>query len=467
MNKTIVSCIIVCLLSTTSIAIVNSVNCRPYIYVDDDNIQGPWYGTLEHPYRFIQDGIDNASSGDTIFVFSGIYYECLEIGKSINLIGENKDSAIITEGVEISFIDHVKVSGFKIKGTFLVNEVSDVAITKNIITDISNDESFVYGIKLNGYNNTIADNTITNIESLTTRGHVTGINLKGSYNTVTANTITDLNDEAYGLYVSGSYNAVTDNTITDLNEKSIGIYIGWSSNSTIIGNTITNIVGIGVWIKGSHHSTIKDNIITNIADDFFAVGINVFLSSHDIIEGNIIANVNGGSFSVGVALDASSNITITGNDINKVQSIFNGYGIYLMDSTCNFITHNNFIDNSECAGFLFTHYLEEEESFNGGEIPDSFDETKINSTNWDQNYWNRPKLLPKTILGKLEVYSYDGALLGVIILYNYDLNPLSKISVVSQTAPSIQQSISQQPVISYISQTLQVIGIIGTVTTSR
>ena len=31
------------------------------IYVDDDNTDGPWDGTQEHPYQFIQDGVDNAS----------------------------------------------------------------------------------------------------------------------------------------------------------------------------------------------------------------------------------------------------------------------------------------------------------------------------------------------------------------------------------------------------------------------
>ena len=45
------------------------------IYVDDDNTAGPWDGTLEHPFQKIQDGIDNTSDGDTIFVYSGTYYE--------------------------------------------------------------------------------------------------------------------------------------------------------------------------------------------------------------------------------------------------------------------------------------------------------------------------------------------------------------------------------------------------------
>ena len=43
------------------------------IYVDCKNNEGPWDGTLEHPYRWIWQGIDAANSGDTVFVFFGVY----------------------------------------------------------------------------------------------------------------------------------------------------------------------------------------------------------------------------------------------------------------------------------------------------------------------------------------------------------------------------------------------------------
>lgn len=66
----------------------------------------------------IQDAIDNATDGDTVFVFSGAYYENLIIDKSINLTGENRDSTFIDGGesgdaVYIT-VDGVSVSGFNI-----------------------------------------------------------------------------------------------------------------------------------------------------------------------------------------------------------------------------------------------------------------------------------------------------------------------------------------------------------------
>ena len=67
--------------------IVVSEETSNTFYVDDD-------GTVE--YTSIQDAIDNASDGDTIFVYNGIYEEeSFSINKSINLIGEDKENTII------------------------------------------------------------------------------------------------------------------------------------------------------------------------------------------------------------------------------------------------------------------------------------------------------------------------------------------------------------------------------------
>ncbi|RLF45340.1 MAG: hypothetical protein DRN29_06910, partial [Thermoplasmata archaeon] len=48
-------------------------------------------------YSRIQDAIDDANDGDTIFVYSNSspYYEHIIINKSINLVGENKNTTII------------------------------------------------------------------------------------------------------------------------------------------------------------------------------------------------------------------------------------------------------------------------------------------------------------------------------------------------------------------------------------
>ncbi|MCD6410942.1 MAG: hypothetical protein J7L20_00735 [Thermoplasmata archaeon] len=69
----------------------------------DENVRRTLYvgGSGPGNYSKIQDAIDNASDGDTVFVYEGIYYENIVINRSINLIGENAKTTII-DGMEKS-----------------------------------------------------------------------------------------------------------------------------------------------------------------------------------------------------------------------------------------------------------------------------------------------------------------------------------------------------------------------------
>lgn len=106
------------------------------IYVDDD-------GTAD--YTRIQDAIDNADNGDTIYVYEGIYNESMiVINITINLIGEDRSNTIINVNQESDGIyirsNYVNISGFKIinalrMGINLDSNTSDnVNISNNIFT---------------------------------------------------------------------------------------------------------------------------------------------------------------------------------------------------------------------------------------------------------------------------------------------------------------------------------------------
>ena len=162
------------------------------IYVDDDNTAGPWNGTMEHPYQYIQDGIDVADSIDTVFVFNGTYYENIVIDRSIDLVGKDKYSTIIDGGRKDDVVDiitdSVCVSGFTIQnGSLFWYATAGVRIKDSAFNIIEN--------------NIVQDND----EGVWTKG--------GKNNTISNNVIKKNLKSA--LWIDGKNNVIDNNTIAD------------------------------------------------------------------------------------------------------------------------------------------------------------------------------------------------------------------------------------------------------------
>ena len=74
-------------------------------------------------FSSIQDAVDAASAGDTVYVYSGIYYENVNIWKSISLIGQDKYFTVIV-GEDTTFptiqtqgyTSGIIIKGFSVKG---------------------------------------------------------------------------------------------------------------------------------------------------------------------------------------------------------------------------------------------------------------------------------------------------------------------------------------------------------------
>ncbi|MCZ2855639.1 MAG: PKD domain-containing protein [Candidatus Bathyarchaeota archaeon] len=86
------------------------------IYVDADNVTGPWDGSHDYPYQNLTSGLAHASNGDTVVVLGGTYSENVVVNKSVTLTGESKpviDGMSGLYGLNIT-VNNVTVQGFNI-----------------------------------------------------------------------------------------------------------------------------------------------------------------------------------------------------------------------------------------------------------------------------------------------------------------------------------------------------------------
>lgn len=203
------------------------------IYVDDD-------GGAD--YTKIQDAIDAADEGDTIYVYSGTYYENLIVYKRISLVGQDKNSTIIEGGknnhaIQI-FANWTNISGLMIK-TFY-NRCVGILVTSD-------------------HNNIIGNIIKSNLEDIV---------LLGSFCTVSRNVI---KDSVSGIeLICSSYNKISENVFNnhDINTLSLNRYC---RHNRIIKNEIddSSIAGLILWL--SSFNTIEKN-------NFFNCNINIFSS---------------------------------------------------------------------------------------------------------------------------------------------------------------------------------------------
>jgi len=229
-------------------------------------------------YSKIQDAIDNASDGDTIFVYSGIYYENIIVDKLLDIKGENKETTII-DGSKIDDIIRILTDEVTLTGFTLQNGGS----------------SHVYaGIDILSNTNYISNNTISS--------NGVGIDLSNTeYNIIENNTIIDSSKN--GMVLVNTNRSIIRNNSFFKNWGS-SIEIVYSNNNNIIGNYF--LFGYGISIYDSNSNLIKYNkfeatwshgieIISNnniiVNNDFFHSGMYLrgeFYSN--IINDNIVNN---------------------------------------------------------------------------------------------------------------------------------------------------------------------------------
>jgi len=325
------------------------------VYVDDS-------GGAD--YTRIQDAIDNASADDTIYVFSGIYYENVNINKyGINLIGEEKnttiiDSALTGNGIEINE-NHILVSSFTIRnaGNYGVNfnNGRDWNTLKNcIIHDSLSDGIYLRGDKLDTIHNTIEnciifDNGGCGVEfSLANHG---GSSIQ--YNRIINSTIYS-NDDC-GIRISGggsrNMNHITISGCICYDNLNCGIYIvsGDFSNSIIVNTVCYNNSQDGLYMESVEHNTVSNFVSYNNSD----CGLEIrYSNNQNFIDCSLYNNDNYGlwyftlnNFEIrnsiiqnnkdGVLVDTSYN-----GDIFNCSTNVNNWSGIILDSSYDIIVEN-------------------------------------------------------------------------------------------------------------------------------
>jgi len=199
--------------------------------------RGQWLyvgGSGPGNYTRIQDAIDNATDGDTVFVYTGTYTENLVINKSIVVCGQETETTVILggNGSEIVRINqsNVELNGFTIQSSHETNEIG-IMILECIASHVHRNtvKSCYYGILVaESESLTISNNTILNC-TIGIENVITG-NL-----TITNNWI-DGNGKGSGIEVQATMfrNYIRRNSLT---HNAIGINLIYTSWSEIRENT--------------------------------------------------------------------------------------------------------------------------------------------------------------------------------------------------------------------------------------
>jgi parallel beta-helix repeat protein len=326
-------------------------------------------------YTVIQFAINDASPGDTIFVYGNTtpYYEHLTITKSLNLVGEDRETVII-EGNFLDEVIHVGLSanwvtinGFTIsngtKGILLAgvsnnniygnkiisNSDNGIYLSRSVNNNISdnifvNNGIFIEGVQLSHFNShNIPPNNLVNQKPLYYYKNSTGIDIDNisTGQLILANcsrgNVTNLQINNTDVGIQVAYSSDIDITNNSLTENEYGIHTYSSSGINITNNTILSNRINGLNLSTSSH----DNRITNnTVLSNYGNGINLY-SSSNTMDGNLVSE----NYGHGIYIDAST-IIIANNTVSSNEND----GVYLSTISDSILLQDNIITRNKGNG---------------------------------------------------------------------------------------------------------------------
>ncbi len=255
----------------------------------DGNLYVDYDGAVDDThFQTIQDAVNAAEVGDTIYVAAGEYTEPkITITKNLTIIGEDRENTIIKPSVNFTGANHSDNAAW-----FVVND--GVTFNLSDVTLDAEGKNVLVGIMSHG-SGSIENNIFKNIRG----GHDyngVAIELLGSDMTVTGNTFSNI--QRIGVFIG--QNSDTAGAVIQANTyvgKGTGNFldyafeVGRDGRAEIIGNTISGNKGIastdnsssaGIQItsyygSGASHAIIEDNVISDCS-----IGVLVGYDNNDI-----------------------------------------------------------------------------------------------------------------------------------------------------------------------------------------
>jgi len=239
-------------------------------------------------YTSIQEAIDNASTGDTIYVYNGTYYEHLTIDKTLTLTGEQNTTTIIDGQHEEMNIVTITADMVNFSGFTLINGSNFV-------------EPTYFSISIESQNTKIYSNIF--------------------------------NNSTFGISVTTNNNAIYNNSflsILEMISPEYCIYLDNADNNTIYSNYMydnESYFGYGILLEESTNNYIHDNLIMNCM-----VGLGLLVSPHNILKNN---NMSDNIINFGILGDSISDFYNDIDTSNLVDGLHLYYYINQSDITIN------------------------------------------------------------------------------------------------------------------------------------
>lgn len=347
-------------------------------------------------YGTIQEAVNSASEGNTVFVRNGTYFENVVVNKTVSLIGENSSNTVINGGgvgIGISVqTDNVRVESFSVQNceVGIKVESNDNVISSNLVSS-------------NGYNETelLTDQEIYQdyvsplhrwyLHNMINSSYTAFFNITEHTPAISVQALghEDVNQLGIGLFHDkngdhepqlqeyvGYMDGKEQNVLVFLVSPRVGQYIikvlGWE----VLGEPghfdleITRYTGYGIVFLSSRNNIITENLVTHnpvglylydsynttiqLNDAIDNVGGIVLSNSTECVISNNNASLNKlGSgirqFGIGMTFWSVHDFYISENNVSS-----NLFGIWMFNSSDNEVIGNDLVSNPAWGLLLYT-----------------------------------------------------------------------------------------------------------------